>query len=152
MKIFRLLRTTWKVISTLWPLHEYWLLPRWQFSLNDPYHQHKSTWTYCKFENVNLTKCNPVIGSTRISHPEVFYQKGFFFIKDTLEQVFSCKFWKISKKTFYYRTPSGDYFWSTRTQTCTLSFLPMTIKNMISLFTCRCITKLFCNRNHWQSC
>ena len=44
----------------------------------------------------------------RSSHPEVFSEKGTasnFIKKETLAQVFSCEFCKISKNTFFYRTP-----------------------------------------------
>ena len=67
----------------------------------------------------------------RNSRPEVFCKKGvlrnsakvtgkhlcqsLFFKKETLTQVFSCEFCKISKNTFFHRTPleaaSEYYFW-----------------------------------------
>ena len=35
-----------------------------------------------------------------------------FIKKETLAQVFSCEFCKISKNTFFYRTYLGDCFWN----------------------------------------
>ena len=47
---------------------------------------------------------------------EVFCKKRVlkarnFIKKETLTQVFSCECWKISKNTFFYRTPTSDYFY-----------------------------------------
>ena len=54
---------------------------------------------------------------SKSSRPEVFCKNGVlkaeacnFNKKETLAQVFSCKFWEIFKNISFYRTPLGDCF------------------------------------------
>ena len=37
--------------------------------------------------------------------PETLFNKKYFIKKESLAQVFSCKFYEIAKNTFFYRTP-----------------------------------------------
>ena len=65
---------------------------------------------------ISSLKKNPVI-VFRSSRPEVFCKNGEacnFIKKETLAQVFSCKFCEFSKNTFFYRTPPVAAFesWS----------------------------------------
>ena len=70
-----------------------------------------------------------------------------FIKKETLPHVFSCQFCKISKKTFFYRTPPDDCFWSSPLEV----FSRKGVLKMRSKFTgeyrCRSAIsiKLFCN-------
>ena len=52
------------------------------------------------------------ISSSQKQPSEVFcYKSPDFIKKEALAEVFSCQFCKISKNTFFYRTPLYDCFW-----------------------------------------
>ena len=40
-----------------------------------------------------------------VKHTQTILRACNFFIKETLEQLFSCEFCEISKSNFFYRTP-----------------------------------------------
>ena len=47
----------------------------------------------------------------------IMLQACNFIEKETLAQVFSCEFYKISKNTFFYRTTLGYCFWIWKSKT-----------------------------------
>ena len=67
-------------------------------------------WKYTCLEAENL-KAEVLQINLENQQPEVVYIKRCNFIKkETLAQVFSCEFCEISKNTFFYRPPLGDWF------------------------------------------
>ena len=55
-------------------------------------------------------KSNRDINSSQKQPSEVLQKPCDFIKKETLVEVFSCQFCKISKNTFFYRTPLFDCF------------------------------------------
>ena len=109
-------------ISKKTVLHRIWLFyePTYGYSIKNIYNSLKSYIIHCQIlENINQwipVSCSSWKSYKRLQHLEaatgrVLQKKLFltfssnFIKKETLVQVFSCNFCKISKNTFTYRTP-----------------------------------------------
>ena len=71
---------------------------------------------YCTCLSIFFSRSLTFILALRSSRPDVFCEKGAacnFIKKETLAQVFSCEFCKISKNTFFLQNTSGGCFCST---------------------------------------